>query len=118
MEDEFLLQILATFRRTLMLKAADSHVFFGVVKEIKMTSDWLRCILTILLKITKVFNEYSTSVGSLTAQKAYDLAMEYDFNSAQQYHHQQHGNMMNALMIFSLMLLQNRNLERLSRACL
>lgn len=28
------------------------------------------------------FNEYFTSVGSLTAQKAYDLAMEYDFNSA------------------------------------
>ena len=28
------------------------------------------------------FNKYFTSVGSLTAQKAYDLAMEYDFNSA------------------------------------
>ena len=28
------------------------------------------------------FNEYFTTVGSLTAQKAYDLAVEYDFNSA------------------------------------
>ena len=49
LEDEFLFQILAAFRRTLMkVKAADSHVFFGVVREIKMTSDWLRCILVIL----------------------------------------------------------------------
>ena len=24
-------------------KAADSHVLSGVVREIKMTSDWLRC---------------------------------------------------------------------------
>ena len=38
-------------------KAADSHVFFEVVGEIKMTSDWLRCILVILLNIAKVFAE-------------------------------------------------------------
>ena len=35
-------------------KAADSHVFFGVVRQIKMASDWLRCILVILLNIAKV----------------------------------------------------------------
>ena len=58
LEDEFLLQILAAFRRTLMLgKPADSHVLFGVVQEIKMMSDWLRCILVILLIIAKVFAE-------------------------------------------------------------
>ena len=58
LEDKFLFQILAAFRRTLMQeKAADSHVLFGVVREIKMTSDWLRCILVILLNIAKVFAE-------------------------------------------------------------
>ena len=58
LEDEFLFQILAAFRRTLMQgKAADSDVLFGVVREIKMTSDWLRCILVILLNIAKVFAE-------------------------------------------------------------
>ena len=45
LEDEFLFQILAAFRRTLMKgKVADSHVLFNVAREIKMTSDWLRCI--------------------------------------------------------------------------
>ena len=54
----FLFQILAAFRHTLMLgKVADSHVQFGVVREIKMMSNWLRCILVILLKITKEFAE-------------------------------------------------------------
>ena len=58
LEDGFLFQILAAFRRTLMKgKAADSHVSFGVVTEIKMTSDWLRFILVILLNIAKVFVE-------------------------------------------------------------
>ena len=38
-------------------KAADSHVMFGVVREIKMTSDWLRRIFVILLNIVKVFAE-------------------------------------------------------------
>ena len=56
--DEFLFQILAAFRRTYMKgKAAESHVFFGVVREIKVTSDWLRCILIILLNIAEVFEE-------------------------------------------------------------
>ena len=32
-------------------------MFFGVVREIKITSDWLRCILVILLNIAKVFAE-------------------------------------------------------------
>ena len=32
-------------------------MFFEVVREIKMTSDWLRCILVILLNIAKVFAE-------------------------------------------------------------
>ena len=32
-------------------KAADSYVYFGVVRETKMTSDWLRCIHVILLNI-------------------------------------------------------------------
>ena len=31
--------------------------FFGVVREIKMRSDWLRCILVILVNIAKVFTE-------------------------------------------------------------
>ena len=31
--------------------------FFGVVREIKMTSDWLRYIFVILLNIAKVFAE-------------------------------------------------------------
>ena len=58
LEDEFLFQLLADFRRTLMYgKAADSHVLFGEVREINMTSDWLRCILVILLNIAKVFAE-------------------------------------------------------------
>ena len=37
-----------------------SHVFFGVFREIKMRSDWLRCILVILLNIAKVFAESVT----------------------------------------------------------
>ena len=36
------------------------HVFFGVVREIKMASDWLRCIFVIFLNITKVFAESVT----------------------------------------------------------
>ena len=36
------------------------HVFFGVVRQIKMASDWLRCILVILLNIAKVFAELVT----------------------------------------------------------
>ena len=38
-------------------KAVDSHVLFGVVRENKMMSDWLRCIFFILLNIAKVFAE-------------------------------------------------------------
>ena len=47
LEDEFLLQILAALR----------HVLFGVVREIKVTSNWLRCILVLLINIAKVFEE-------------------------------------------------------------
>ena len=60
-KDEFLFQILAPFRRTLDVgKGADSHVFFGVVRQIEMASDWLTCILVILLNIAKVFAESVT----------------------------------------------------------
>ena len=53
-EDEFSFQILAAFCRTLMKgKAADSHVLFGVVRKIEMTSDWFRYILAILLNIAE-----------------------------------------------------------------
>ena len=38
-------------------KATNSHVLFGVVMEIKMTSDWLRCIPVVLLNIVKVFGK-------------------------------------------------------------
>ena len=42
------------------IKAADHHVLFGAVMEIKMTSDWLICILVVLLDIAKVFAESLT----------------------------------------------------------
>ena len=34
--------------------------FLGVVREVKLTSDWLRCIFVILLNIAKVFAESVT----------------------------------------------------------
>ena len=45
LEDEFLFQIIAAFRRTCTLmwgKATERHVLFVVIGEIKMTSNWLR----------------------------------------------------------------------------
>ena len=32
-------------------KAADRDVLFGVVREIKITSDWLGCVRVVLLNI-------------------------------------------------------------------
>jgi len=58
LEDKFLFQIPAALCRTPMQgKAADSHALPGAARETKMTSDWLRCILVILLNIAKVFAE-------------------------------------------------------------
>ena len=54
LKDEFLFQILAAS------VVPRCHVFFGVVRQIKMASDWLRCILVILLNIANVFAESVT----------------------------------------------------------
>ena len=35
-------------------------MLFGVVRDIKMTSDWLECVLVILVNIAKVFVESVT----------------------------------------------------------
>ena len=59
---EYLFEILTAFPGTLMKgKPADRHVLFGMdFREIKMTSDWLGCVLVIFRDIAKVFGESVT----------------------------------------------------------
>ena len=58
LKNESLLQVFAAVCGTLMQgKAANRHVFFEMIKEIKMPRDWFRCVFVILLNVTLMFSE-------------------------------------------------------------
>ena len=50
-------------------KAADRNVLFRVVREIKVTSAWLGCVLVILLIIAKGGRRLNFGVSELTCER-------------------------------------------------
>ena len=44
-------------------KAANCHMLFRMIRKIKVSSDWLGCVLVISFHIAKVFSESVTQTG-------------------------------------------------------
>ena len=45
-------------------KAANCHILLGMVREIKVSSEWFGCVLVISFHVAKVFSESVTESSS------------------------------------------------------
>ena len=62
---KFLFYSFAAFRTAHMQgKAANCHMLLRMIREIKVSSDWFRCVLVISLYVAKVFSESVTKSSS------------------------------------------------------